>query len=350
MRVHRGPSRVAAALLAAAPLVGHLLSPLSFAQADDGTLWFSQNYAGLLQERDPAGAVRTVVDAPGDLEVAAVSEHDGTLWYSVTGAGHTVGRFHQRDPDGTDRVIADLYAHEVADNPDGASTYGFRDLPAGCTVPAGTERGSYTGLAETHPVASVPAYGAEYVADAAGNDVLAVAGPVVSTVSTFPPVRTTMTATYAEENDFPACTVGADYWAEAVPTDVTAGPYGSLYVTTLPGGPGSVDGQPAGTLWRVLPLTGARIQVATGLDNPTGVAVSDTGDVYVSELQADRISRVAVGSTTATAYSEQTFPGDLQWTDGGLLASIDVLSGTSGKDPPLGQITRVDPSSGAGDD
>lgn len=61
MRLHRGSSRVVGALLAAAPLVSHLLRPLSFAESDDGTLWFSRNCAGLLQARDPSGAVRTVV-------------------------------------------------------------------------------------------------------------------------------------------------------------------------------------------------------------------------------------------------------------------------------------------------
>jgi hypothetical protein len=337
--VRRGSSRALRAVLATG-----LLSPLSLAQATDGTVWFSQNYAGLLQRLDPDGTTTTVVDAPGDLEVAAVSEDDGTVWYSVTGEGHTVGRLHQRAADGTDTVVADLAEHERRENPDGAFTYGFRDLPRGCRVPASATRGSYAGLAETHPVASVRAYGATYVADAAGNDVLAVSAPdTVATVTAFPPVRTTMTAAYARDNDLPPCTVGAPYWAEAVPTDVEAGPYGSLYVTTLPGGPGASDGEPAGQLWRVLPLGGARQLVADGLDNPTGLAVSDTGDVYVAELQANRVSVVRAGTTTAEPVAEQTFPGDLEWTGDGLLATVDVLSGTSGVDPPRGEILRLAP-------
>jgi sugar lactone lactonase YvrE len=128
-----------------------------------------------------------------------------------------------------------------------------------------------------------------------------------------------------------------------VPTDVEAGPYGSLYVTTLPGGPGARGGKPAGQLWRVLPLTGARQLVAEGLDNPTGLAVGDTGDVYVAELQANRISVVRAGSTTPERVADQTFPGDLEWTEDGLLASVDVLSGTSGVDPPRGEVVRLTP-------
>jgi hypothetical protein len=339
-----GSSFVATVVSTAVSLAGGLLSPLSLAPADDGSVWFSQNYAGLLQRLDPSGEVETVVKAPGDLEVAAVSTSGGTVWYSVTGAGHTIGRLHERSADGTDTVVADLYAHERDENPDGAFRYGFTDLPRGCRVPRSTPRSSYTGPRETHPVASVHAFGATYVADAAANAVLAVSDPgVVTTLAAFPPVETTMTAAYAEENGFPACTVGTPYAAEAVPTDVEAGPYGSLYVTTLPGGPEQADGEPAGALWRVLPLTGARQLVTGGLDTPVGIAVADTGDVYVAELQANRVVRIAVGTSTPEVVARQTFPGDLEWDGDGLLASVDVLSGTSGQDPPLGEIVRIRP-------
>jgi streptogramin lyase len=81
--------------------------------------------------------------------------------------------------------------------------------------------------------------------------------------------------------------------------------------------------------------------VADGLDDPVGLAVSDTGDIYVSELQADRISRIAAGTTTATPYARRTFPGDVEWTPDGLVATTDVLSGTNGVDPPQGRLVRL---------
>ena len=40
-------------------------------------------------------------------------------------------------------------------------------------------------------------------------------------------------------------------------------------------------------------LTGRVSVVARGLDSPVGLAVSDEGDVYVSELRAGRVSRCA---------------------------------------------------------
>ena len=345
----RGSSFVVAALVLALPvpasaapepdvLATDLLSPLSQAVAEDGTIWFSQNYAGLLQRMTPGQAPETVVDAPGDLEIAAVSESGGTLWYSVTGGGHTVGALHQRDADGTDTELVDLYAHEQQANPDRAFRYGFRELPAGCRPTGKLVR--HRGVAQTHPVASVRAFGATYVADAAANAVTSVAGvDTATTVTAFPPVRTSVTAEFAEENGFPACTVGLDYWAEAVPTDVEAGPYGSLYVTTFPGGPSRADGRPVGALWRVLPLTGQAEPVATGLDTPVGIAVDPgSGDVYVSELQANRVVRIAAGTSEPTPYAELVFPGDLEWSPDGLVVGVDVLSGTSGVDPARGEI------------
>lgn len=327
------------------PLAGGLLSPLSVAAADDGTVWFSQNYAGTLERRTPDGSTRTVAKAPGDLELAGVAEEDGSVWYTVTGAGHTVGRLHEMAPDGTDTVVADLFAHEQQTNPDARFRYGFRSLPPECKQQvAAADRGPHGGAPETHPVATVRAHGAAYLADAAANAITVVAAPdLIGTVVALPPVRTTMTADYAEQNGFPDCTVGRDFWAEAVPTDVEEGPYGSLYVTTLPGGPGSTDGRPAGRLLRVLILTGQVVVVADRLDNPTGVAVSDTGDVYVAELQANRISRIAAGTGEVEPYAYQKFPGDLEWSRDGLLATIDVLSGTGGPggDPPAGQVVSL---------
>ena len=126
-----------------------------------------------------------------------------------------------------------------------------------------------------------------------------------------------------------------------MPTDVEEGPDASLYVTSLPGGPGEADGAPAGRLLRILILTGQISVVADGLDSPVGLAVSDTGDVYVSELQADRVSSVAAGTTTAEPFAHLLFPGDIEWTPDGLVVTTDVLSGTSGTDPPEGRLVRL---------
>jgi len=328
--------------LVRAVLVSGLLSPLSVAVTQDGGTWYSENYAGVLHHRTARGRVTTPARAPGDLELSAVSELDGTVWYAVTGAGHTVGRLRRLDPDGADRVVADLAAHERRTNPDHVFRYGFRHLPRACAarLPKGG-RSAYRGRAETHPVASVPVHGAVYIADAAANAVTAVVGATATTVAVLPPVRTTMTRAYARDNSFPACTVGRSYWAEAVPTDVEAGPDASLYVTSLPGGPGALHGRPAGRVLRIMILTGQVTVVADRLDSPVGLAVSDTGDLYVSELEGDRISRISVGTGQVSTYAHVTFPGDLEWTSRGLVATTDVLSGTNGVDPPQGRLIRL---------
>ena len=353
--MHRGSSLVPAVLLVLGsgpgavaaprpePLDTRLLSPLSVAVAEDGGVWYSENYAGLLHHRAPNGKVTTPFRAPGDLEVSSVSELDSTVWYAVTGAGHTIGRLREVTPAGpghrSETTVTDLYAHERRTNPDHGFRYGFRNLPRPCAarLPKGG-RAAYRGRAETHPVASLPAHGAVYVADAAANAITAVVDGTATTVAVLAPVRTTMTRAYAEDNDFPECTIGRDYWAEAVPTDVEEGPDGSLYVTSLPGGPGVVDGTPAGRVLRVLILSGQVSVVARGLSTPVGLAVSDTGDLYVSELEADRISRIAAGTRSAAAYVQVRFPGDVEWGPDGLVATTDVLSGTNGVDPPQGRL------------
>ena len=87
--------------------------------------------------------------------------------------------------------------------------------------------------------------------------------------------------------------------------------------------------------------TGGIGVVADGLDSPVGLAVSDTGDVYVSELQAGRISRIPAGTARPEPYARATFPGDLEWTPDGLVATTDVLSGTNGVDPPEARLVRL---------
>src|SRR4051812_30477658 len=71
------------------PLDHGLLSPLSVAVTGDGGVWYSENYTGLLHHRAPDGTITTAARAPRDLELSAVSELDGTVWYAVAGMGET---------------------------------------------------------------------------------------------------------------------------------------------------------------------------------------------------------------------------------------------------------------------
>lgn len=191
-------------------------------------------------------------------------------------------------PSGTWRVVADVAAYESAHNPAGGPV----------------DSNLYGVLAEP---------GRRYVADAGANALLRVsAAGDVSLAALLPtiPVPPPFNPPFVQ--------------AEPVPTEVTRGPDGALYVSTLTGvpfSPGSAgiyriaDGQaslhtggftaitdfdwaPDGTLFvlqyasapflggvgslvSVAP-SGARTTVATGLQNPTGVVVGSDGAVYVS--------------------------------------------------------------------
>ena len=94
----------------------------------------------------------------------------------------------------------------------------------------------------------------------------------------------------------PDCVVGVTYAFESVPTDVEVGRDGSLYVTTLPGGPESPVLGARGAVWKVNPWTGHARKVAGGFLGATNLAIGKHGTIYVAELFAGQISVVKNGS------------------------------------------------------
>ena len=176
--------------------------------------------------------------------------------------------------------------------------------------------------------------GTSFITDAGANRLLKVADATPSLVElleNFPAVSSTMPS------------------AEAVPTGLTVSPGGTLYNTQLPGYPfkpgsasifssnGSADTATAitggftnamdlslgadgwlylvqwaenyanpvgsGSLWRYNPLSNERQQLASGIDQPTGVLAMSDGSVYVA----------AGGSTTSGSllYFTPPVPGPL---------------------------------------
>ena len=79
--------------------------------------------------------------------------------------------------------------------------------------------------------------------------------------------------------EVPACVAGHEYAFEPVPTDVELGPDGWLYVSSLPGGPEDPSLGARGAVFRVSPWTGHVRLWAEDILSPTGIAVSDSGDV-----------------------------------------------------------------------
>lgn len=313
-----------------------LVSPLSMVVAGDGTTYVSQNFAGLLTAVPAGGGKPEVVfGAPKGTELGALSESRGTVRFATT-KGKEAFLWSMRP--GTRPVkVADLGKHERTTNPDADVAYGFTDLDPTCAAQIPPEvPAAYTGIKESHPYGSTVRRGTTYVADAAGNSIVAVdARGKVSTVAVLPPIQVLITAEAAAANGLPACTVGKSYGFEAVPTDVEVGPGGWLYVSLLPGGPEDGSAGANGAVVRVKARTGRVRPVASGFAGATGVAVADNGDVYVAELFGGQVTRIKKGTGTPKPYAEVIMPGAVEWADGDLLVSANVLA-----DPPAGMVLR----------
>jgi len=313
-----------------------LVSPLSMVVARDGTAYVAQNFAGLLTAVAPGGRPEVVFAAPKKTEVGGLSEAGGTLRFTTTKGPRTA--LWSMRPGSKPKKVADLAAHERTRNPDAQVAYGFEGgLDPACAAQMPPEvPPAYTGIVESHPYGTTVHKGTTYVADAAGNTILAVKpNGKVSTLAVLPPVPVVITPEAAAANKLPACTVGKTFNFEAVPTDVEVGTGGWLYVTLLPGGPedGSTGAQ--GRLVKVKVATGKVREVASGFAGATGVAVADNGDVYVAQLFGGQVSRIKAGTTTPRPYAEVMMPAAVEWADGDLYVSAQVLS-----EKPKGVVLR----------
>lgn len=166
-------------------------------------------------------------------------------------------------PGGQPKVLADLEAYELATNPDGQQQF--------------NESGVATD-ALSNPVAIIrdkrPG-GYVLVADAGANDVLAINPQGKVTTFFVPPVINTGACEGAPNND--SHHIGCD----PVPTDITYGSDGNLYVTALQS---LVPGE--GRVYVLDSYTGTIKKVISGLTAPTGIVTDKQGNVYTSEVTA----------------------------------------------------------------
>ena len=335
-------------------VVKGLVSPLSLAVAGDGTVYYAQNFAGVLLSKKRGKQPKVVYQDPDGNEVGAVSERDGSLRFAVTIAGDEEGQgagavLMGVGNSGRPKALANLGKYEETKNPDGEVVYGFRNLPEECEVPPFLE--AYNGIVESHPYATTQVSGGRtFVADAAGNTILKLSkGGRLSTVAVLPAQPLVVTeavieALAAQEVELPECTLGRTMYLEPVPTDVEQGPDGKLYVTTLPGGPEDPSLGARGSVYRVDPKTGKAKKVVSGLLSPTGIAVGQTGKMYVAELFKGRIAQVKPGGQPQRLL-QVLLPGDVELrSNGDLYATTQVLVGPEGPEdptPPGGQVIRI---------
>jgi hypothetical protein len=326
-------------------LASHLISPLSAAIQPNGTAYISANFAGMLVKVKPGKRPRPVFQAPQGVEVGGVSLGGGPVTFTLTrGQGMTAEHSSVMHMSHAGHVskFADTGRFERRRNPDQGVTYGFPDLSKKCGAKLPPEipgkNGKYTGIVDTHPYGTAVAGGTTYVADAAGNDILRISkGGHIRLVTVLPAVPFKVTKARAKASHLPACTVGHEYWFEPVPTDVEMGPGGLLYVSALTGGPEDNSFGPKSLVYTVDPSTGTTTKIGDRLAGAVGLAVTGTGDVYVSQLFGGKISLLRNGSSTPETFRKAAMPAAVELVDGHVHATTNVLS-----DPPRGRLVRFD--------
>ncbi len=350
--MRRSPLTTLAVALAAAPLVATTLSapataaaapgdpvvmldrlvgPLKVAVSGAGTAFVSQNFAGLLTKKAPGQQAKTLfaADKP-NTEVGGVSVHNGVVTFTTTKG--KVGKVMKRTKQGKIREVANIWLHEKANNPDGGNDYGFQGLSDECLEDVPDFLHPYSGIKESHPYATERVGAVTYVADAAANVIFKVAADgTVSTAGVLPPIPVEITDEQAEALGLPDCVVGETLLLEPVPTDVERGPDGLLYVTSLPGGPEDGSLGANGSVFTVDPSDASAEQIVTGLVSPTGLAVTNTGDLLVAQLFDNSIVGIEAGSTTPEPYRRVNQPGDVEWTRQAVYVTTKVLSNNRGK-------------------
>ena len=229
------------------------------------------------------------------------------------------------DVDGGVDAVCDLLLYEEVVNPDGQTQVDANNVPVDSL---------------SNPFAVLVQRKRILVADAGANAVLSI-DRRTGEISTFflPPLVTDGACAGAPNNPasdkYPA-TVGCD----PVPTGVTTGPDGLIYISTLgaltPG---------AGRVY-VLTPDGEEVRRIVGLNPMTGIVVDDDGTVYVSELTGatpiDEVDPskpvgriVAIDEDGDRSYAAVTLPQGLTIDDGRLYASALSLV------PDGGQVVRV---------
>jgi hypothetical protein len=225
-------------------------------------------------------------------------------------------------------VIADLAAYEAAHDPD----HGAGPGP------------SYAQPSiDSDPYAFVPFEGGYAVVDAAGNDLLK-AGPdgKVSLLAVFPTQPVGLTAAERRQHRPTAPPV---LHVQSVPSALTAGPDGALYVGEFSGWPYRIG---SARVWRVVPGKKPTI-FASGFTNIADLAF-DGRDLLVLELASKglqnpastgRLIRLAPGGKrTVLASSGLVTPTGLAVGDGWIYISNYGTYPAAGP-PPHGELVRI---------
>lgn len=311
-------------------VAGGLIGPLTVAAGNDGDVYVTQTFANTLSSIDGSGTVtnlHTLDGSPETAELVGVAYSGGATYHIENDFSGEVPTSHiVRTVDGERTVVSDdLWAYEIANNPDRSLRYGVTNARGSCLdqltafeETAGFPIVNYRGIVESHAYQLEVHDGTIYVADAAANAVVAVdeATGAISTVSVLPgkTIRFTAELEAALEGqlqglDIPDCIVGKRFIAESVPTDVQVGWLGGLYVSTLGGSAGEV--LPLSSVYWISPDAEYTFEVAGGLRGATGLDVTEDGTVIVAEMFGGRVSAIPHGHNEATTLFEADSPADV---------------------------------------
>ncbi|MBT2520624.1 ScyD/ScyE family protein [Arthrobacter sp. ISL-28] len=324
---------VAAAPVAPKVLAKGLLTPLHVSAGYDGSVLVSEEFAGRLVRIARNGARSTVYENAA-WDVAGSDRQRGTIYFAVSqGAGPMdprplAGRIRSIGADGKHRTFGDLAALEKKENADGKTQYGFRNLPATCAaklpkdVPV-----AYKGDVDSHPYGIEVSGRTVYVADAGANSIVSVdvKSGSTKTVAVLPPQPHRITAEQAAALKMPSCIVGHTYRFEPVPTDVTVGPDGWLYVSLLPGGPEDPALGARGSVYKVNPHTGKVKLFADHVMSPTGIETDDDGNVYVASLFGKGVLRISDDDGKQRVLLPAKLAADVDLRGDTLYATVNAL-------------------------
>ena len=314
--------------------------PRQLSDYEDGKLVVAESDSGEVSSVDPhTGEVTTLLS--GLPNVQGVDYRHGLLYVAVGEAAPEEEGGPATPPEGpsAELLVADtdgnvlesydLEQYELENNPDGQVQ--FVD-----GVPVDALSNPFSVLAQRHRI---------LVADGGANDVLAI-DRETGEISTFfvPPTVDDVEGCIGAENN--PGTTGCD----SVPTEITQGPDGLIYVGTL-----GAERPGAGRVY-VLDHHGDVVRVIEGLDGVTGVAVGRNGAVYVSNLlegapegppAADfdpatvgQLVRIDEDDTRTTL--QVTMPVGLEIEDGQLYSTAWSVAGMLLQQPGLGEVVAVD--------
>lgn len=329
---------------APATVAGGLDGPRQLSEYKGGRLVVAEADTGEVSSVDiRSGRVQTLASGLGNAQ--GVDYRNGRLYVAVGEAmgppqpGAPSQALVELTPNGAVARSFDLLDHELENNPDGQLQF-----DPDTKEPIETLSNPFSVLAQHHRV---------LVSDAGANAVLSVdlRSGKVSTFFVPPVVTDTPECKNAENNPG---TVGCD----PVPTEITEGPFGLIYVGTL-----GAEAPGAGRVY-VLNWRGDVVHVIKGLTSVTGVAVDHLGTVYASNVleglefgpdgpvpPADpstvgEITRVPIWGPRTTA--QVTMPTGLEIDRGRLYASAWSVAGFLLGEPARGEVQRVDPGAFTG--